>query len=201
MSPRPTALRITQYELQFKKDDGDFATLTDDEDDDDTIVNRNDDADTDYSRQRRWAAAARARATPTRTSMAGATYTYRIRTVTVCNERWNYCGNARPALATALAGRTWSAEVVATSDAGPTADPVVPGTPVLSADANDDDNEIKLSWTKPSAGSSPIVSYQIQRWDGSAWEIPTHQPRPRGRQSTTIPLPSLVRCTTTPSAP
>ena len=172
--PESNGVRIESYELQFKKGEGEFGGLdTNDEDDVITFGRRNDPADTE---------------TPDNTDGlppvttyshgdldSNATYTYRIRTVTVCNDAMiGECGSDGGGTAVALADRKWSAEVVATSDAGPPADPVVPGTPVLSADANDDDNEIKLSWTKPSAGSSPIVSYQIQRWDGSAWEaLPT----------------------------
>ena len=68
-----------------------------------------------------------------------ATYTYRIRTVTVCNDATDGdCGTGAGGTAVETAARKWSAEVVATSDPGPPADPVVPGTPVLSAEAMDD---------------------------------------------------------------
>ena len=63
---------------------------------------------------------------------ADETYTYRIRTVTSENDVMYEQADATT-LATALAGRTWSDEVEAQSDAGPPADPVVPGTPVLTA--------------------------------------------------------------------
>ena len=167
--PESNGLRIDRYEIQFKKNDGDFGDVGDSETpDDDVIVNpRRDDGLT--------STLGVMNELPPATSYShedldgGVTYTYRIRTVTSLNVV-DYGESIAATLATALAGRTWSAEVVATSDAGPPADPVVPGTPVLSADANDDDNVIKLSWTKPSEGSSPIVSYQIQRWDGSDWE-------------------------------
>ena len=66
--------------------------------------------------------------------------------------------------------RKWSAEVVAQSDPGPTPDPVVPGTPTLNAEADNADGEIDLDWEDPSnTGTSAITSYQLQRWNGSAW--------------------------------
>ena len=48
----------------------------------------------------------------------------------------------------------------------------MPGTPTLNDPpiANNEDGQIELSWIEPDEGSSPITSYQIQRWDGSDWE-------------------------------
>ena len=89
---------------------------------------------------------------------ADVTYTYRIRSVTEENDE------------DMGADRKWSAEVTATSDPGPPEDPVVPGTPPLEAEADNEDGLIELSWDEPSdTGSEDITSYHIQRWDGSEW--------------------------------
>ena len=171
--PESNGSPILRYELQFKKDDGDFGdgndgilpdgTGTADEDDVITFGRRADPAVADSADNILDPVTTH----PHENLDGGATYTYRIRTVTLCNdEDANDCGSAA-----AVTGpdRKWSAEVVATSDAGPPAEPVLPGIPALSADAKDADGLIELSWTKPSGDSSPITGYQIQRWNGSAW--------------------------------
>ena len=172
--PESNGVPIVRYELQFKKgDDGEFGDGDADTEDVITFLRRNDPTNTQVANN--------TDLPPVTTYSheeldSNVSYTYRIRTVTTCNDENNGgCGTTgNGGVAVTDANRKWSAEVVATSDAGPPADPVVPGTPVLMADANDDDNEIKLTWTTPSPGSKPIVSYQIQRWDGSAWEsLPT----------------------------
>ena len=172
--PESNGSQIERYEIQFKKDDGDFGDGNDgvlpdgtgdaDEDDVITLPRRDDPAEdgddtlldpvTTYSHEG---------------LDGGATYTYRIRTVTECND--DNAGGCSGAAAVDSSARKWSAEVVATSDAGPPADPVVPGIPTLTATARDADGHVELSWTKPSPGTSPITGYQIQRWDGSAWEM------------------------------
>ena len=171
--PESNGSPILRYELQFKKDDGEFGDGADEgttgdgtADVDDVITfGRTADPDDDVSEDNAL--------DPVKTYShegldGGATYTYRIRTVTLCNdENQGGCGTGGEAVTNPE--RKWSAEVVATSDAGPTAEPIVPGIPPLSAEANDADGQIDLSWTKPSGDSSPITGYQIQRWNGSAW--------------------------------
>jgi len=170
--PESNGEPILRYELQFKKDTGDFGdgtdvgTNTDDTADDDDVITIARMADpvntgefipaaTSYSHEN---------------LDASATYTYRIRTVTVCNDET--AANCGTDTAVEGADRKWSAEVMATSDPGPDPDPVAPGIPTtLMATADDADGQIELSWGKPSEGSEPISSYQIQRWNGSAWEM------------------------------
>ena len=165
-TPENNGACITHYELQFKKDDGDFGDHDGDDDptapegivdpdvpDNDVIQIEGADCDADpvvlpdtsYSHEE---------------LAANSTYTYRIRTVTEQND------------AVAGAARTWSAEAVAVSDPGPPADPVLPGTPTLRATADNTDGHITLKWDPPAVkGTEPITSYQLQRWDGSAWEV------------------------------
>ncbi len=174
--PESNGSRIERYELQFKKDDGDFgdhdgdddASDNDDNTDEDTVDNdviRIETPDPDNAGQ--------FLTPPTSYSHedldGGATYTYRIRTVTTINSV-DYSNSDADLLATALASRTWSDEVEATSDRGPDPDPVVPGIPVLTANPDNADGTIDLKWEEPSEGTSPITSYQLQRWNGSAWE-------------------------------
>ena len=174
--PESNGSPILRYELQYKKDDGDFSdgndgilpdgTGTADPDDVITFGRRADPADAD---------AGLAALDPVTTYShenldGGVTYTYRIRTETLCNdETQGGCGPDIGGDAVTDATRKWSDEAVATSDAGPPAEPVLPGIPALSAEAIDADGLIELSWTKPSGDSSPITGYQIQRWNGSAW--------------------------------
>ena len=165
-APESNGAEITQYELQFKKDDGDFG----DNDGDDDASDADDATDEDTTDNDVIVILAADTSHSHENLEADATYTYRIRTVTTINTV-NYGNSDQAALATALAGRTWSAEVEAQSDSGPPADPVVPGTPVLTVMADNTDGDIELSWKKPSEGSESITSYHIMRWDGSDWEM------------------------------
>ena len=160
-APESNGSPIVRYELQFKKDDGDFGDGDDSEDPDNDVITI---PQTDSNGE----------TVPPATTYSheeldgGATYTYRIRTVTVCNdETENNCDSED---AVTGSSRKWSAEVVATSDSGPDPDPVVPGTPVLTASPDNSDGSIDLKWEKPDKGASSITSYQLQRWNGSAWE-------------------------------
>ena len=143
--PASNGTEITNYELQFKVDDGDFS------DEAAGIITIAADA-TSYSHEE---------------LESDATYTYRIRSETATSPLTSAANDVQ------LAARTWSAEVEAQSDPGPPATPERPDTPVFNEPViNNEDDQIELSWTKPMVeGSSPITSYQINRWNGSAWEL------------------------------
>ena len=178
--PESNGSPILRYELQFKKDEGDFGDHDGDDDPDTPTDVDPDDPDNDViTFGRRFdpdpeADAGNTDLAPVTTYAhenleGGATFTYRIRTVTLCNDGTD--GGCGSDLAVTESGRKWSAEEVATSADGPTPDAIVPGTPTdFTATADNDDDQIELSWTKPSPGSSAITTYQIQRWNGSRWE-------------------------------
>ena len=137
------------YQLQFKKDDGDWgdgadAPAGDSEPDEDDVVTY------DHVDTRSF----------THENLAGdATYSYRVRTVSTQNA--NLTG----------ADKTWSDVVKVETDPGAAETPVMPSTPVLIVTANDDDNdEILISWQEAEDGSSPVTGYQLMRWNGSDWE-------------------------------
>ena len=161
--PESNGSPILRYELQFKKDDGDFGDGEDSEDPDNDVITISQ-------------TTSNGETVPPATSYShedldgGATYTYRIRTVTACNDDMDDGGGDCNQTEVTGSARKWSDEVVAMSDAGPPADPVVPGTPDLTATPDNSDGTIDLEWEKPSEGTSPITSYQLQRWNGSAWE-------------------------------
>ena len=177
--PESNGARIERYEIQFKKNDDDFGDHDGDDDPADPTDVDPDDPDNDVivlSRRPDPEVTGDTDGLAPLTSYShedldgGATYTYRIRTVTVCNDEdaANGCGGAAAVTGTS---RKWSDEVVATSDPGPDPDPVVPGTPTLTATPDNADGTIDLKWEEPDEGTSPITSYQLQRWNGSAWEM------------------------------
>ncbi len=164
-TPMTNGAALTGYELQFKKDDGNFGDH--DGDDDNSGADGADDPDNPDNDV--FLIGATATSYSHEDLAADSTYTYRIRTVTSENTV-DYSNTDAAALATALAGRKWSAEVMAQSDPGPPEDPVVPSTPTLTVTPDNTDGHIRLKWTKPAEGTSPITSYHLQRWNGSMWE-------------------------------
>ena len=168
--PESNGEAITQFELQFKKDEGDFG----DHDGDDDGTGADGDADPDDPDNDVIVFAGDSNADPVvpipttyihENLAADATYTYRIRAVSTVNDG----AGANAVTGTA---RKWSAEAMAETDPGAAETPMPPGTPVLTdpLTANDEDGQIELSWTKPMEGTSSITGYELMRWNGSAWE-------------------------------
>ena len=178
--PESNGAPITRFELQFKKDEGDWgdhdgadgsgenegADPDDPANDVILIEETQDEGDmtvppaTSYIHQ----------------NLAGdAIYTYRIRAVSTVNDGDAVTGTARK----------WSAEVVAETDPGDAEAAVMPGIPAFTDPplvANNEDGQIEVSWIEPSEGTSPITSYQIQRWTRFCLGTPSHQPGRRGHQ-------------------
>ena len=168
-APEPNGDDIVEYQLQFKKDDGDFG---DHDGADDTTLNEAADPDTNDNDYVTIPHVAETTSySHYQENLDGdAIYAFRVRAVNGCNDADDLddsaCGGTDSDAAVTGSDRTWSVAVPAQTGPGPTADPVLPATPVLTVDADDEDGEIDVSWPEVDEDST-ITGYELQRWNAS----------------------------------